>query len=276
MKLEILSQKAAGGATKAPMLFVHGSYHAAWCWTVHFFDYFSARGHDCYAVSLRGQGGSDVPSGVAVAGTLEEHAADVKDACAFVSKASGAPPILVGHSFGGLVCQRLFTGEPPPLSGLALLASVPPSGNGEMVKRFIKRSFIASMKITYAFIAGAFKTNEKLCRECFFSDDLPDAELKTHMGSIATSCRVRLLDLKALNDSLPIPRPIPGSPPVCVIGGENDFVVDVEGVAECAEWGGVDPVVLPRSAHDLMLDTRWEACAQALAKFATRVGRKGE
>ena len=41
-------------------------------------------------------------------------------------------------------------------------------------------------------------------------------------------------------------------------------------------WGGVDPVVLPRSAHDLMLDTRWEACAQALAKFATRVGRKGE
>ena len=51
-----------------------------------------------------------------------------------------------------------------------------------MVRRFLARNFVASVKITYAFIAGAFKTNAALCRECFFSRDLPESELLAHMG----------------------------------------------------------------------------------------------
>ena len=35
------------------------SYHGAWCWRENFMPYFSAAGYDCYAVSLRGQGGSE-------------------------------------------------------------------------------------------------------------------------------------------------------------------------------------------------------------------------
>ena len=61
--------------------------------------------------------------------------------------------------------------NPPSLAALALVASVPPTGNGPMVGRFLRRSPIASIKITYAFIAGAFKTNAALCWECFFSND---------------------------------------------------------------------------------------------------------
>jgi hypothetical protein len=48
-------------------------------------------------------------------------------------------------------------------------------------------------------VFGAFKTDAGLCRECFFSADLPDEALQRHMGQIATSCALRLLDLKALN-----------------------------------------------------------------------------
>ena len=71
LKLEVQSQQAyAGLAKKAPMVFIHGSYHAAWCWSEHWFDYFASRGHDCYALSCRGQGRSDVPKGVSVAATL--------------------------------------------------------------------------------------------------------------------------------------------------------------------------------------------------------------
>lgn len=45
-KLEVLSQRAAAtsAAPKPPMVFVHGSYHAAWCWSEHFFQYFASRG----------------------------------------------------------------------------------------------------------------------------------------------------------------------------------------------------------------------------------------
>ena len=105
LKLEVQSQKAASGvAKKAPMVFVHGSYHAAWCWSEHWFDYFASRGHDCYAISCRGQGKSDVPQGVSVAATLVEHADDVTAFCASLE----TPPVLVGHFFGGLVAQQVW------------------------------------------------------------------------------------------------------------------------------------------------------------------------
>lgn len=38
-----------------PLVFVHGSYHAAWCWAEHWLPFFSASGYDCYAISLLGQ-----------------------------------------------------------------------------------------------------------------------------------------------------------------------------------------------------------------------------
>ena len=271
LKLEVQSQQAyAGLAKKAPMVFIHGSYHAAWCWSEHWFDYFASRGHDCYALSCRGQGRSDVPKGVSVAATLEEHADDVTAFCASLEK----PPVLVGHSFGGLVAQRVMCQQyPPSLAALALVASVPPTGNGPMVGRFLRRSPIASIKITYAFIAGAFKTNAALCRECFFSNDLSETTLLKHMGQIAESCNVRLLDLKALDNVLPIPAPKQGSAPVCVLGGRDDFVVDVEGLEETAEWGRTSAIVMEDTAHDLMLDTRWEKAAGALDGWmATNVG----
>lgn len=39
---------------KPPILFIHGSYHSAWCFREHYLDYFSSLGHRCFAISLRG------------------------------------------------------------------------------------------------------------------------------------------------------------------------------------------------------------------------------
>lgn len=271
VKLEVLSRMADGTSSKPPLVFVHGSYHAAWCWSEHFFQYFAARGHDCYALSMRGQGGSDMPpvadAKIAkIAGTLERHADDVNHFCASL----GRRPVLVGHSFGGLVAQLACAraADSPP-AGLALLASVPPTGNGEMVKRFLFRAPIASAKITFAFVTGAFKSNAALCRECFFSEDVSETTLARHMSQIASSSRVRLLDLSALNASLPVPAP-PAETSVFVCGGEDDFVVDEEGLEETAAWGRTEAVILERTAHDLMLDTRWEAAAAALGEWVDR------
>lgn len=38
-----------------PLVFVHGSFHAAWCWAEHWFPFFSEHGFDCYALSLLSQ-----------------------------------------------------------------------------------------------------------------------------------------------------------------------------------------------------------------------------
>jgi pimeloyl-ACP methyl ester carboxylesterase len=38
-----------------PLVFVHGSYHAAWCWAEQWLPFFSESGYDCYSLSLLGQ-----------------------------------------------------------------------------------------------------------------------------------------------------------------------------------------------------------------------------
>jgi hypothetical protein len=43
-ELEVVTMAAAAGSgsssSKPPLLFVHGSYHSAWCWQEHFMPYF--------------------------------------------------------------------------------------------------------------------------------------------------------------------------------------------------------------------------------------------
>ncbi len=66
-----------------------------------FTPFFAERGFDNYALSFRGQGGSSVPPGVKP-GSLQSNAADVAQFVATLP----APPVVVAHSFGGLVLQK--------------------------------------------------------------------------------------------------------------------------------------------------------------------------
>jgi pimeloyl-ACP methyl ester carboxylesterase len=64
LKMEVIQQlaqhtnKPDGNLKKEknpPIVFLHGSYHAAWCWAIHWLPFFSTKGHDCYALSFLGQ-----------------------------------------------------------------------------------------------------------------------------------------------------------------------------------------------------------------------------
>eukprot|EP00955_Chlamydomonas_euryale_P040753 351801-Chlamydomonas_euryale.AAC.16 len=43
---------------RPPLLFLHGSYHGAWCWQENFLPFFADVGYNAYALSFRGQGES--------------------------------------------------------------------------------------------------------------------------------------------------------------------------------------------------------------------------
>ena len=59
LRMEVLVLKASGSSEgknkKPPLVFIHGSYHAAWCWAEHWMPFFASRGFDCYATSILGQ-----------------------------------------------------------------------------------------------------------------------------------------------------------------------------------------------------------------------------
>jgi pimeloyl-ACP methyl ester carboxylesterase len=261
-KLEVLRAHNVSNVSRPPLLFIHGSYHGAWCYAEHFLPFFSALGYDAAALSLRGHAGSDAPAGDAVAGTLRSHAEDVLS----VAGTLGRSPVLVGHSFGGLVVQQLLQKD-VSIAGAALLCSVPPEGNGGIAKRMMFSRPGQAMRVTYAFISRAFETDAALCRDTFFSPSLPEAELRRFQAAIARNGKTRLLDLRQLNNDLPVPRP-KKRVPMLVIGAELDAVVDAQAVRDTAAWVGAQPpVVIAGCGHDAMLDAAWRDTADALAAW---------
>ncbi|MBK7417265.1 MAG: alpha/beta fold hydrolase [Dechloromonas sp.] len=57
--LEVFSCKPARKTGQPTLLFVHGAFAGAWMWTETFMPVLAEAGYPCYAVSLRGHGGSD-------------------------------------------------------------------------------------------------------------------------------------------------------------------------------------------------------------------------
>ena len=59
MNLETIKEELVSDAHPTPFLFVHGVWHAAWCWAEHFLPCFAQHGYISHALSLRGHGGNE-------------------------------------------------------------------------------------------------------------------------------------------------------------------------------------------------------------------------
>ena len=99
------------------ILLVHGAWHGPWCWD-EFSAYLGERGHEVRAVELRGH---DRAPG-RIWHRLRDYVEDVRAAAAEF----GEPPVLVGHSMGGLVVQKCL--EDGEAAGAVLLAPPPRRG----------------------------------------------------------------------------------------------------------------------------------------------------
>jgi pimeloyl-ACP methyl ester carboxylesterase len=97
-----------------PILLIHGGWIGPWYWD-QFAGRLGRRGHDVRAMRLRGH---DQQPG-RIWHRIEHYLDDVRQAAARF----GEPPVLVGHSMGGLLAQKHL--ERYPARGAALLASIP-------------------------------------------------------------------------------------------------------------------------------------------------------
>ncbi|XP_015881335.3 uncharacterized protein LOC107417246 isoform X2 [Ziziphus jujuba] len=280
LNMEVIMQKGAADERNKrkienpPLIFVHGSYHAAWCWAEHWIPFFSASGYDCYAISLLGQGESDEPAG-SVAGTLQTHAGDVAD---FIRRKLMSPPVLLGHSFGALIIQYYIANIKndqfldlenlyPKLAGAVLVCSVPPSGNSGLIWRYLFTKPVAAFKVTRSLAAKAFQTSLPLCKETFFSAAMEDHLVLRYQELMKESSRMPLFDLRKLNASLPVPSVPKSSIELLVLGANDDFIVDGEGLKETGTFYGVSPISVEGVAHDMMLDCSWEKGANVILSW---------
>jgi len=251
MKLELLTHKPDNPTHSTPILFVHGAWHAAWCWEEHFMPYFAAQGWTCYALSLRGHGGSE---GRVRWASGADYVADVAQIVGEI----GGNPIIIGHSMGGYVVQKYLETQTAPAA--VLLASVPSYGILLFGFRALFYHPVDFFRMLLAFDPYKLVDTPEKARNAFFSDDMPQEDVGKYFPRIQSESYRMLYDMLLLN----LPRPRRVKTPLLVLGAENDRVFTTGEIQATARAYHAENEIFSNMAHDMMLEKDWRQAADAI------------
>ncbi len=173
MRLEVISRSPKEQKHSVPIIFVHGAWHAAWCWQDTFLEYFSEKGWEVHALSLRGHGQSEGRKKLRW-WSIADYVSDVEQ----IANSLDREPIIVGHSLGGLVVQKYL--ETHSAVAAVLLASVPPSGILKFNLRYIRRHPLIWLMMNARMTAYPLVAKPEYARELFFSPGIPNEQLVSH------------------------------------------------------------------------------------------------
>ncbi|CAM9382966.1 unnamed protein product [Sphacelaria rigidula] len=301
VSMEVLSQAPSSVAARRskplpPLVFIHGSFHAAWCWGEHWMPFLASKGYETFAISLRGTSGTPPPElgdekSRKRKVKVSEHVADVRSFTETVLP--GRRPVYIAHSFGGMVLLKLMealanersTDAPvnvegqgggegaaeakgtlvkEGMAGGVFLCSVPPSGNDAMTKRFMKERPVAVVKLVLGFVLKLAVFWPWLAKDLFFSQSLEQSALRRYMANFRADSR-HGLDLGDLRGNLPSEMAnaegkanwIEGAPPRLVVGAERDRCQDEQGAVETATFLDTTHTMLPTVPHEVMLGPDW-------------------
>jgi pimeloyl-ACP methyl ester carboxylesterase len=130
------AQPRAGSRSKPPILFIPGYFASAWVYES-YLPFFAERGYAGFALNLRGREGSVLPSGTMLGRvSLNDFIDDARQAVRWLTDRLSRP-IVVGHSMGGLIAQKL--GEEGLARALVLLSPAPPRGISVMSGKLFRR-----------------------------------------------------------------------------------------------------------------------------------------
>jgi pimeloyl-ACP methyl ester carboxylesterase len=225
---------------KPPLLFVHGAWLGAWCWREHWMPDAAARGWRTYAVSLRGHGGSETPARFDLA-TLRHYQHDVLQAIT----ALPAPPVLVGHSMGGLVVQGVLERYRSAPAGV-LVASGPPAHGGAVVPSLLRHDRAALGR-------ALLGLDPKPKPAPVYGPAMDPAEARRHLDRMGAESWLA-------TQQLVLPRRVPDvRAPLLVVGGEHDRLVPPHAVVRTARTYGTRAHLFRGMGHQLMLEPDWKA-----------------
>lgn len=230
------------------VVLVHGMWMTGSCWAAVVRD-LERRGYRAFAPTLpyHAEGLEEAPDGLA--GTGLDRYTDFLES--FVRDLGLAvPPVLVGHSMGGLLAQKLA--ERLEFAALALVAPVPPRGAQPLDLR--------RLVITWKLLRRngfRFQPHRPAHRDVlrWMAPEGDEPGIASMVGSLCPeSGRVLFemecwpLDWRGANrvrrDAIRCP--------VWIAGGGRDPLVGEFAVRDLARWYGVEPLIYPESGHLLI------------------------
>jgi pimeloyl-ACP methyl ester carboxylesterase len=267
-----------------PLVFLHGTFHGAWCWGENFFSHFAILGYPLAAFDCRGSGEHDE---IATEITIQEHGDGLQcllDQLPDIMGCDAPLPILMGHSFGGMIAMKYLEGlkQKPSeaFSGIITMCSLPPTGYVDLYKRYTPDKWIALIRFSQL----VFVTDQALCRKLFFGEEKPSNADSNSTGivlsyeDIARYQEYFARDCKVSTDTKNLPWPsmkvdekreapfVNDLPPCLVVGAEDDFIADLEACIETADYFGLSasgPCMVD-GAHDVMIVPQWKLTAEKI------------
>jgi pimeloyl-ACP methyl ester carboxylesterase len=236
------------------IVMVHGAFCGGWAFE-RFRTPFEAAGFEVLAPDLRGHGEGE-PSGAVVGVSMTDYAADIARLCAEQAE----PPVLLGHSMGGLVAQ--LAARKAEIRALVLLAPSPPWGVAGSSLEEAATAF--GVQMIGPFSSGALPPDRGLMR-AYSLDRMPKSEQE------AAVARLRPESAMAVRETLnwwldPFMTTSVGAgaitAPSLVLSGQGDVVHSSATAKATAERIGAAFQVMPGMSHWLVGEPGWEDVAE--------------
>jgi len=268
---------AANASAKQPVVFVHGLWLLAESWKP-IRDHFEAQGYSTIAVDWPGDQGSFAAAHANAGSLAGTSVADVADHVAEVIAGLDRKPVVVGHSFGGLLVQIIagrgiaaatVTIDPAPSRGVlplpfsSLKAAFPVLGNPLNYGRTVTLTFD---EFRYGF-ANAVSEDE--ARELYSTFHTPAPGRPLFQAATANLNPWAKTKVSKRN---------PERGPMLVVTGENDNIVPFA-MANAAyklqrknTASATEIVEIPGAGHSLIIDSSWKSVADEALAFLARQG----
>jgi non-heme chloroperoxidase len=267
---------AANESGRQPVVFVHGLWLLAESWDA-WKDLFESKGYSTVAVDWPNDQLSFADAHANSQSLAGTSVADVADHVAEVIATLDKKPIVIGHSFGGLLVQMIagrgiaagtVTIDPAPSRGVlplpfsALKASFPVLGNPANRGRTVTLTF------------DQFRYG--------FANAVPEAEARRLYETMHTPAPGRPLFQAATANVFPwtvakADKKNPERGPMLVISGEKDNIVPFS-LAHAAykkqsrNVGVTEFFEIPGAGHSLVIDSTWREVADKALEFLAAQG----
>jgi pimeloyl-ACP methyl ester carboxylesterase len=259
--LEVVDKGSSTESHPVPLLFVHGSWHAAWCWNENFLGFFADKGYRAVALSLRNHGNSDKKN------PRMSSVADWVSDVASVANSLSAEPVVVGHSMGGFVVQKYLETRSAPAG--VLLASMPVSGASRALLRIMGRHPLRSARAMLRGKSLRALNTPQAARENFYSASTPESDIARYTMLLDEEYAGRqTFDLTMLS----LPKPERVTTPLLVLGAECDACFSQDETRRTARAYGTEAEFFPDMGHNMMLEPGWEAVAERIASWLETQG----
>jgi pimeloyl-ACP methyl ester carboxylesterase len=236
-----------------PVLFLHGAWHAAWCWEVYFAPYFAAQGFVTYSMSLRGHGHSRGKSGVRWY-SIDDYLDDLVDIIDHLP----VKPVIVGHSLGGYLTQMYLETYKAPAA--VLLAPAPSNGAWMLTKYGLRTDPLSLLQSGLTLSPYPLIGRLDRAQRAFFSPDFPQKQLEKYFSRLrhdSFRAYVELLLFRRLDSQAIREQDVP----TLIVGGERDPLFPPAALQKLAAERQADLHIVPQTSHDIMLEARWQEAA---------------